>query len=116
QQGSLAIARMAEGGDAARVDGGVGDQVINAALEAPGPSRDGPAIGRPVLGGVTPGQPGVNAVADVFAVRVDVAAPEGGEGVAALHYASEGPVCSLATTRGFGRGVVGASLAHVIKP
>ena len=71
EQRGLAVARVADGGDARGINGEVGDEIIHATLEAPRPARDAAAIGGRGIGGGTGllfRQPGIHTVGDATAI------------------------------------------------
>ena len=81
-KGGLAQPGVADDGDSLLVDILVGNQVIDAAVQAPGPGADGSAAIRAGLSGLGP--VGSNTVAGAIVIRLDVPAVESGNGVTAV--------------------------------
>src|SRR5256885_16768318 len=96
---------MADDGDPRLVQVRVGDEVIDHAVNAPGPGGDGPPVVRPGTGRAELGDVRLDALAHVLAVRVDVAAVEGGDGVAAGHRLVQRPGVHGRAAAGVGRAV-----------
>src|ERR1019366_8213358 len=65
QQRRLAIARVAQGRNMVRVHAGLGDQVVHATLETPGPGGNRATVGGVVAGLVAAGEPGIKTLADL---------------------------------------------------
>src|SRR5208283_483591 len=116
QQGGLAITRVAQGGNTVRVNAGLRHQEIHAAMEAPRPGGNRAAVGGVVEGWVTFGEPGIDALANVPTIRIDVAAVEGCQGVTAANDLGERPVAGLPAACSFGGGVLWAALAKLAHP
>src|SRR5439155_12815287 len=89
QESGLAQSRVADNGDSLLVDILVGDEVIGAAVQAPGPGTDGSAAIRAGLSGLGP--VGANAIAGAVVIGLDVAAVEGGHCVTAFDGLLQGP-------------------------
>src|SRR5256885_3551530 len=95
EQGSLPIARMAQGSDSLGIDTRLGYEIIDTSLEAPGPGGNRPAIGRIVLRGIAGSQPGIDSGAGVGSIGIDVAAIESSQRITAPDDFLERPVRSL---------------------
>ena len=104
QERGLAEPRVADDREAFPVDMRVGHEVVDAAVDAPGPPHDG---ARAVAGALVPhlGHGGAHAFVHVGAVGLDVAAVKCGDGVAALDGGGERPAVPafrLLPAAGFG--------------
>lgn len=116
EERGLSVARVSHGGDALAVDPLVGDEIVHAAMESPGPGRDRAAVRRFNRSAGCAILAGADAVGDIAAVGIDVGRAEGGEGVAAIEDLGDGPVLLLGTPGRGGGVVVDAASAILVEP
>ena len=107
---------MAKGSDSMGIDIPIRDQIIYAAVEAPGPGSNGPAVRRIIFFRLALRQPGINTGAGVRAIRIDIAAIKNGDRVTAPDNFFEGPVSGLSPARGVGGGIVAATGTRSAEP
>src|SRR5207245_11723187 len=103
-KGGLAQPGVADDGDSLLVDILVGNQVIDAAVQAPGPGADGSAAIRAGLSGLGP--VGSNTVAGAIVIRLVVPAVESGNGVPAVDGLLQCPAIRLRAAARLGCSVV----------